>query len=179
MQVTNLSEKFEDIKIAKGIFFEDDRGSLKKTIYGDNLDILMSSIKGVICSRSNKNVIRGLHFQTKPAEISKFITCVSGKIIDVFLDIRVNSKTFGQYASIELQENDDTAIFIPKGFAHGYGVLSKEATVVYLQSGNFDTNNDFAINPLSLGIDWGIKDPKISSKDANAISFQEFKKNIN
>tara|TARA_A100001015_G_scaffold237239_1_gene269785 strand:- start:548 stop:1081 length:534 start_codon:yes stop_codon:yes gene_type:complete len=174
MEIINFSEDFADIKIAKGVYFEDPRGSLKKTIYGDELTSLMSSIKEVICSKSKKNVIRGLHFQKKPFEVSKFIKCVSGEIIDVFLDIRHESKTFGNYGSIKLNEKDDKSLFIPKGFAHGYGVLSSEATVVYLQSGNFEPSFDFSINPLSLNIEWGIDTPLLSDKDKDAISFDEF-----
>lgn len=176
MELKSFSEEFTDVKIAKGVYFEDSRGSLKKTMFGDELNELMGSIKEVICSTSNKDVVRGLHFQTDPSQISKFITCVSGKIIDVFLDVRLESKTFGQHASIELEENDNKAIFIPKGFAHGYGVISEVATVVYIQSGNYDPDNDFAINPLSLNIDWEINNPLLSEKDKEAISFDEYKK---
>ena len=74
----------------------------------------------------------------------------------------------------QTSEKDDKSLFIPKGFAHGYGVLSSEATVVYLQSGNFEPSLDFSINPLSLNIKWGIDTPLLSDKDKNAISFDEF-----
>ena len=178
MELNNFSKQFIDIKVAKGVYFDDERGSLKKTMFGDELNELMGSIKEVICSTSNKDVVRGLHFQTDPSQISKFITCVTGKIIDVFLDIRIESETFGEYGFIELEENDNKAIFIPKGFAHGYGVISDVATVVYLQSGNYDPVTDFSINPLSLNIDWGINNPLLSEKDLNAISFKEYEKNF-
>ena len=177
MELSNFSEKFTEVKVAKGVYFEDTRGSLKKTMFGDDLNELMGSIKEVICSTSSKDVVRGLHFQTDPSQISKFITCVSGKIIDVFLDIRIESKTFGEYASIELEGNDNKAIFIPKGFAHGFGVLSEVATVIYLQSGNYEPADDFSINPLTLNIDWGINSPLLSEKDQEAISFEEYKNN--
>ena len=176
MKLSNFSEQFTEIKVAEGVYFEDSRGSLKKTMFGNELNDLMGSIKEVICSTSNRDVVRGLHFQTNPSQISKFITCVNGKIIDVFLDIRKESKTFGIHGFLELEESDNKAIFIPKGFAHGYSVISNVATVVYLQSGNYDPISDFSINPLSLNIDWGTDNPVISKKDLDAISFNEYKK---
>ena len=175
MKLINFSKEFFDVKIANGVYFDDERGSLKKTMFGDELNTLMGSIKEVICSTSNMNVIRGLHFQKSPSEVAKFVTCVSGEIIDVFLDVRIDSKTFGQYRSIKLQENDKKALFIPKGFAHGYGVLSNSATVIYLQSENYDPSCDFSINPLSMDISWEIDDPILSDKDRKAITFNKYK----
>ena len=75
---------------------------------------------------------------------------------------------------VELSESDNKAIFIPKGFAHGYGVLSEVATVIYLQSGNYNEESDYSINPLSLEIDWKIKNPIISEKDKTADNFKDF-----
>ena len=112
-------------------------------MFGDELSNTMESIKEVICSSSNKDVVRGLHFQKKPNEIEKFVTCIKGRIIDVFLDIRKGSDNYGQYGMVELSESDNKAIFIPKGFAHGYGVLSEVATVIYLQSGNYNEESDY------------------------------------
>ncbi len=175
MKLTNFSEQFKEVILAEGIFFEDERGFLKKTMFGDELSNVMESIKEVICSSSNKDVIRGLHFQKEPNEIEKFVTCIRGEIIDIFLDIRKDSKNYGKYGAIELSESDNKALFVPKGFAHGYGVLSEVATVVYLQSGNYNEESDYSINPLSLGIDWGIKKPIISEKDRAAVNFNDYK----
>ena len=174
MKLNSYSEKFKEVKIAEGIFFEDERGFLKKTMFGDELSNTMEAIKEVICSSSNKDVVRGLHFQKKPNEIEKFVTCIKGRIIDVFLDIRKGSDNYGQYGMVELSESDNKAIFIPKGFAHGYGVLSEVATVIYLQSGNYNEESDYSINPLSLEIDWKIKNPIISEKDKTADNFKDF-----
>ena len=95
MIIRPFSEEFDDIKVSEGVFFEDDRGFLKKTIFGDDLIRLMGEVNEVICSTSRKNVIRGMHFQVPPFGVNKFIKCISGEIIDVFIDLRSESKSFG------------------------------------------------------------------------------------
>jgi len=174
MQVKEFSDELSEIKICSGVNFNDERGTLKKTIHGDKIDKLFPQIKEVICTTSKKNVIRGLHFQKQPFEIKKFITCVKGSILDVFVDIRKESKTFGKYGTINLSESDSLSILIPEGFAHGYSTLSSESVVVYLQSGNFNPDYDGSINPLSLDIDWKINEPIISEKDTSALNFIDF-----
>lgn len=173
MKVENFSNKLPDVKICSGINFSDERGTLKKTIYGDKINSLIPEIKEVICTTSKKNVIRGLHYQQTPFEIKKFITCIQGEILDVFVDIRKESPTYGVYGVKKLNQNDSLSILIPEGFAHGYSTLSESSVVVYLQSGNFNSRFDRAINPLSLNIDWQIEHPKVSEKDLSAIKFEE------
>ncbi len=175
MKVTNFSNDFPDIKLTEGVFFTDKRGSLKKVMYGDTLKNLIDPIIEVIVSTSIKNVVRGLHFQNPPHEVSKLITCIRGEILDCFLDIRSESSTYGKYGTIRLNQNDRKAVLIPEGFAHGFSVLSEEATVVYLQSGNFSEEHDKVINPLSLNIDWKVKNHNLSDKDLNGVIFDEFR----
>ena len=177
MKLINFSKEFFDVKIANGVYFDDERGSLKKTMFGDELNTVMGSIKEVICSTSNMNVIRGLHFQKSPSEVAKFVTCVSGEIIDVFLDVRIDSKTFGQYRSIKLQENDKKALFIPKGFGHGFKALSNVAEILYLQSGYYNKDSELGINPLTFGYNWEIKNPIVSDRDLNLPNLSEFNLN--
>ena len=178
MEISQHSNTFKDIKITHGVNFHDERGSLKKTMYSDNLEDLISPIKEVLCSTSKKNVIRGLHFQKSPYEVDKLVTCIKGEILDVFVDIRKESNNFGKFGSINLNEDDKKAILIPKGYAHGYSTLSEEAIIVYLQSGNFNEDFDESINPLSLSIDWKVVSPIISKKDKNSIKFEDFKELI-
>ena len=102
MDIEYFSENFKDIKITHGVNFEDERGSLKKTMYGDQLETIISPIKEVLCSTSKRNVIRGLHFQNPPYAVDKLVTCVKGEILDVFLDLRKSSKSFGKYCSLKL-----------------------------------------------------------------------------
>lgn len=175
MKLKSFSKQFPDVLISEGINFKDDRGLFKKTIYGDEIKHLMKDIKELLCVNSKKGVIRGLHFQNPPYAVSKFVTCITGEIFDVFLDIRKNSKTYGKFGGIVLKENDNKGIYIPDGFAHGYSVLSQNTTVIYLQSENFEPEFDCSINPLSIDIDWKVKNPIISVKDRNSINFNEFK----
>lgn len=173
MKIENFSNELPDIKICSGINFSDERGTLKKSIHGDKISSLMPEIKEVLCTTTKINVIRGLHYQKTPFEIKKFITCVQGEILDVFVDIRKDSPTYGTYGVKKLNQEDSLSILIPEGFAHGYSTLSENSVVVYLQSGNFNSKFDRSINPLSLDIDWQIKNPKISEKDLFAVKFEE------
>ena len=173
MKVENYSEELSDIKICSGVYFNDKRGSLKKAIHGDEIDKLMPNIREVLCTTSQKNVIRGLHYQDNPYQVKKFITCIKGEILDVFVDIRKDSETFGEHGVQKLTENDSLSVLIPEGFAHGFATLSKSSVVVYLQSENFRPEFDRSINPLSLEIDWRVSNPIISEKDKKAIKFAE------
>ena len=174
MQIKSFSENHEEIKIISGKNFSDSRGTFKKTIFGENLKNLMPNPSEVLSSTSRKNVIRGLHFQNPPHEVSKFIACLHGEINDVFLVIRKTSKEYGKHGSIKLEGNDNLALFIPEGYAHGFSVLSEYAVVVYLQSKDFDEQYDESINPLSLEIDWMVENPIISEKDLSAVGFAKF-----
>lgn len=174
MKTNIFSYEFNEVIVSEGVNFFDERGIFKKTIYGKKIEKMMGHVSELLCVKSNQNVIRGLHFQNPPKAISKFITCIDGQILDVFLDIRKNSKTYGSYGSIVLEDSDNKGLFVPEGFAHGYSVLSDSATVVYLQSGDFSSKHDGSINPLSLDIDWQVEKPILSEKDRSAIKFKEF-----
>lgn len=178
MIIRPFSEEFNDIKISEGIFFEDERGFLKKTIFGDGLLELMNEINEVICSTSSKNVIRGIHFQEPPFGVSKFIKCISGEIIDVFIDLRSESKSFGKVGSMNLKQQDNYSLFIPEGFGHGYLALEDKSTVVYLQSKEFSPEHDSTINPFSIDFDWPVEKSIISEKDRSGINFSEFNSNF-
>jgi len=171
MKVENYSAELSDIKICSGVYFSDERGSLKKAIHGDEIVTLMPNIREVLCTTSEKNVIRGLHYQEDPYQIKKFITCIKGEILDVFVDIRKNSKTYGKHGIQRLTESDSLSVLIPEGFAHGFATLSENSVVVYLQSENFKPEFDRSINPLSLDIDWRVDGPLISEKDKAAVNF--------
>ena len=173
MKVENYSKELSDIKICTGVYFSDKRGSLKKAIHGDEINTLMPNIREVLCTTSQKNVIRGLHYQEDPHQIKKFITCIKGEILDVFVDIRKDSETFGEHGVQKLTEDDSLSVLIPEGFAHGFATLSKSSVVVYLQSENFRPEFDRSINPLSLKIDWRVSNPIISEKDKKAVKFAE------
>ena len=125
-------------------------------------------------SVSKKNVIRGLHYQKKKNQ-GKFISVIKGKILDVVVDIRKNSKTFGKHFSIILSEKNCTSVYIPGGFAHGFASLDKVNIVIYSCTKYRDKNSEHGIlwNDKSLKIKWPIKKPIISKKDKKNPRFED------
>ncbi len=128
-------------------------------------------------SFSKKNTIRGLHYQNKPHEQEKIVYVTKGKILDIFLDIRKNSKTYGKWGRTILSESNNRAIFIPKGFAHGFQAL-EDSIVEYLCSSEFSPKCYAGIrwNDKNLNIKWIFKNPIISKKDKNLPLFNINKK---
>ncbi len=118
-------------------------------------------------SRSYKNVLRGMHF-TKKRNQAQLLTVIRGKIYDVVVDIRKESKTFGQWFGVELSEDGPTQIYMPFGFAHGFCVLSEVADLHYKVSEKYDSQDDHGINwaDPDLQIKWPIENPIISEKDS-------------
>ena len=130
----------------------------------------------LINSFSKKNVIRGLHIQLKNSQ-GKLITVIKGKIFDVALDLRLNSKTFGKIYKIELSERNSKSLYIPPGFAHGFCGLDKENYIIYSCTQYREAKSEGAIkyNDKKLKIRWPSKKPIVSKKDKNAMTFFEFK----
>lgn len=122
-------------------------------------------------SRSSKGVIRGLHYQLRPHDQAKLIRVIEGRIYDVALDIRKNSPTYGKWYGIELDSGNKTQLFIPRGFAHGFSVLSDVAVILYKVDNiyNKQAERGIALNDPDLAIDWKLDgiDPLISEKDLN------------
>lgn len=120
-------------------------------------------------SSSAEGVVRGLHFQLPPYAQSKLVRVVRGAILDVAVDIRRGSPTFGQHVAVELSEENHRALFIPRGFAHGFSVLRGEAVVQYMCDNGYDKASEGAIawNDAELNIDWGIEPKRaiLSAKD--------------
>ena len=127
---------------------------------------------------SKKNVIRGLHFQTKDKQ-TKFIHVVKGKILDVVVDLRLKSNTFGKYFMIELSEKNSKSLFIPKGFAHGFLGLDKENIVLYSNDNYRSKKNEIGIlwNDNKIKINWPKKKLIISKKDRKNITLDQYLKN--
>lgn len=129
-------------------------------------------------SMSKYGVMRGLHFQRPPYAQSKLVRCVKGKVIDVAVDIRKGSPTYGQHIAVLLTEENHRQFFIPKGFAHGFAVLSESAIFQYKCDNFYNPEADGGISIMdgTLGIDWGLsmEDALVSEKDANHIKLAEF-----
>ena len=130
-------------------------------------------------SFKKKNILRGLHLQLKKPQ-AKMITIVRGKILDVAVDLRKNSKTFGKTFLIEMSEDSDFSLFIPRGFAHGFLCKSKKCTVYYKCDNYRNKNSEKTIqwNDKNLKIKWKIKKPILSKKDKLGLTINEFKKLI-
>jgi dTDP-4-dehydrorhamnose 3,5-epimerase len=133
-------------------------------------------------SKSVKGVIRGLHYQLEPFAQAKLIRVVLGKIFDVAVDLRKNSKTFGKWYGIELDSENKTQFFIPKGFAHGFSVLSNTAVIQYKCDNLYNPQYErgISLNDPELNIDWRIGDiaPVISDKDLKHPGLKEAEKNF-
>ena len=166
--------KFKDLIIIKNKPFKDKRGYFKELFREKEIN---KNFPFVVMSLSKKNVIRGLHLQTNKSQ-GKFISVIKGKIFDVALDLRKNSKTFGKYFSIYLSEKNSKSIYVPPGFAHGFCGLEKENYMIYSCTNYRDKNTEIGIkfNDQDLKIKWPIKKPILSKKDKYNITFKEFKK---
>jgi len=166
--------KFKNLIILKNISHYDKRGYFKELLKEKNLK---NKFPFTVMSYSKKNVLRGMHMQTKNPQ-GKFISVLKGKIFDVSIDLRKNSKTFGKAFSCILSEKNSKSIFIPPGFAHGFLTLEKENYIIYSCTKYRDGKNEIAIkfDDKNLNIKWPSNKPIISAKDKNAINFIDFKK---
>ena len=166
---------FNGVLILQPKVLEDARGSFMESYRSE----WFSGVKFIQDNEavSKKGVIRGLHFQRPPFAQSKLIRVLSGRILDVIVDLRKSSDTHGQFFSIELSSENQTQLLVPKGFAHGYATISDTATVLYKVDQYYNKNYDTGIHPLSesLSIDWGVSDAILSEKDQNLIDFEYFK----
>jgi dTDP-4-dehydrorhamnose 3,5-epimerase len=173
-----ISKTFiKDLVVIEPQLFKDDRGFFYESYNKKNLDKNIVFVQDNE-SKSIKGVIRGLHFQTPPFEQTKLVRCVSGNILDVAVDLRTHSKTYGKFFSIELSSENNKQLFVPKGFAHGFQVISKEAIVNYKVDEYYNPNSDSGIiwNDKDLSIKWNLDlKPILSAKDLNLISFKELK----
>jgi dTDP-4-dehydrorhamnose 3,5-epimerase len=169
----------KDLLIIEPQLFKDDRGFFYESYNKNNLDKVVNVIFVQDNeSKSNKGVIRGLHFQKPPYAQTKLIRCISGSILDVAVDLRLKSKTYGKSFSIELSSENNKQLFVPKGFAHGFQVISDEAIVNYKVDNFYNPKSDSGIiwNDKDLSIDWNLDiKPVISLKDLKLISFKELK----
>ena len=169
-----ISTKIYGLKIIKSKNFYDQRGFFREVF--KKKKIKNNFVFGCL-SKSKKNVLRGLHLQTKFSQ-AKLITILKGKIYDVIVDLRKRSKTFGKSFSITLSDDEPRSIIIPRGCAHGYLGLGRENIIYYLCDNYRSKKNEVGImwNDKDLAIKWPIKKPLISLKDSKNISFLTYKK---
>ena len=174
-------QKIEDVILVKPKVFGDNRGFFmeaykKSDFVANGIDVEFNQDNH---SKSTKGVLRGLHYQAIPHSQAKLVRCIKGKIYDVAVDVRPNSKTFGKYVKVELSEDNKHMLYIPSGFAHGFVALSDEVEILYKASGEYAPNADRGIiwNDKDINIDWEIDfEPILSEKDKNQPKLSEVNK---
>ena len=168
--------ELEGIIIFETEIFRDDRGYFME-FYNEkrfNHNVLENfSFKQDNISCSKKNVLRGLHFQAPPFDQGKLIQVLKGKVMDVVVDIRKGSKTFGKHLKVELSSKNHKQLWVPPGFAHGFLTLENDTLFSYKCSGYYSKEHEMDLlwNDETLNIDWGIENPVISEKDKKATKF--------
>ncbi len=135
---------------------------------------IRAEIKETYYSVSNKNVIRGLHFQLPPYEHAKIVHVVKGRVIDVLLDLRKSSNTYGKVFHFSLSEDEPAALYIPVGFAHGFKTLEDNTLMLYQVTSIYEKKSDTGILYSSIDYDWGIKNPIVSERDMSFGKFEDF-----
>ena len=165
--------KFKDLLVFKSQNFYDKRGFLREVTYEKYLN---KKLIFTIVSKSKKNVLRGLHMQTKKMQ-GKYVSVLKGRVLDVVVDMRRNSKTFGKHYKTILSEKNAKSIYIPPGFSHGFLALENGSIVLYSCTNYRNAKSETTLkwNDSDLKIKWPIKNPILSEKDSNGISFKDFK----
>lgn len=159
--------------------FEDNRGNFVRTFCKDSFkEILPEGVEFVQINHSttlHKGTIRGMHFQVAPDTEDKLIRCINGKVFDVLVDLRENSKTFLKWVAVELSKENRQMIFIPKGCAHGFQTLSADAELIYHHTAYYAPQSDRGIlyNDPKLNIKWPLEPTIISEKDKKYSSIDE------
>jgi dTDP-4-dehydrorhamnose 3,5-epimerase len=178
-----IKTAIEDVIIFEPRKFEDERGyffeSYNEQLFNENgIDAKFVQDNQ---SYSQYGTIRGVHFQTGEFAQAKLVRVLEGKVLDVAVDVRAGSKTFGQHVAVELSAENNRQLFVPRGFAHGFSVLSKTATFAYKCDNIYAPNHygGIAFDDKELNIDWKVDLNKaiISEKDKNMASFSEYKNN--
>ena len=169
-----IDTELSEVKIIKGRRFPDDRGFFSE-LYKEKL----FSENGVPhfvqdnMSESRAGVVRGLHWQAEPFGQGKLVTCLTGSIIDVAVDVRPNSPQYGKHVAVKLDSREAISLWVPVGFAHGFQSLEEGTKVFYKVTNYWNKESERALNPIdpALGIPWSNKDFILSDKDAEAPNF--------
>mgnify|MGYP001285957856 FL=1 len=166
------NNKIKGLLIVNNQSYKDKRGYFKEILLEKKIK---ERFPFLVMSYSKKNVIRGLHLQLNNSQ-GKYVSVIKGKIFDVCVDLRKESKTFGKYFSVIISEKNSKSIFVPPGFAHGFCALDKENYVIYSCTKYRDAKSEVAINfnDRNLKIKWPVKKAIVSKKDKSAISFNEY-----
>ena len=155
----------------RGYFFE----SFNQKLFNEQIGQVVTFVQDNI-SVSKKNVIRGIHFQAPPYAQGKLVRVLKGKAIDIAVDIRKNSPTYGKHISVEISEYNNKMLWIPEGFAHGFVALEENTLFSYKCTNYYNSASEGAIlwNDTQLNIDWKVKSPILSEKDKISQKFNTF-----
>lgn len=156
--------------------FQDYRGRFVKTFHRDIFQSfgLETKFHEEYYSVSGRNVLRGLHFQRPPQDHIKLVYCIVGEVMDVVVDLRLGSPTYGQFEVFSLSSTKANMVYIPSGLAHGFYVFSETATLIYKTSTVYSPEQDTGILWNSVGIPWSNFNPVLSERDQNWETFAEF-----
>ena len=172
-----IKTTLDGLVVLKPTIFKDNRGYFMESYNQKNINKLLGNVNFVQdnASESSRGVLRGLHFQKPPYTQAKLVRCLKGSVLDVVLDLRKDSKTYGIFETILLTEENKKQLFIPKGFAHGFVVLSETAIFSYKVDNYYNPDSESGIlwNDLDLNIDWKInkKEIIVSEKDKSLPTF--------
>lgn len=176
-----IETDIEDVTIIEPSVFGDSRGYFLESYNQKKFEEVIGKISFVQDneSKSSKGVLRGLHFQNPPFAQAKLVRCIEGEVLDVAVDIRKNSPTYGEHVSVILSGDNKRQFFVPRGFAHGFVVLSETAVFAYKVDNWYSPEHEDGLmwNDTSLNIDWGIpsSEVKLSEKDKDLPRFEDFK----
>ncbi len=174
-----IKTEIEGLLLIEPRVFEDERGYFFESWSKDAFENAGLDINFVQDNQSlsSKGVVRGLHFQNPPFAQGKLVRVLKGSVLEIAVDIRENSPTYGKYFSIHLSEENKTMLWIPPGFAHGFSTLEDNTIFSYKCSGVYNKESEGSLmwNDTDLNIDWKIKNPIISEKDQNSELFSNFK----
>jgi dTDP-4-dehydrorhamnose 3,5-epimerase len=175
-----IRQKISDVVLIEPLIHSDERGYFLESYNKPALEQFLGQEINFVKdseSKSSKMVLRGLHYQLAPFSQAKLVRVIAGTVLDIAVDIRVGSKSYGQHIKVVLSAENKNQLFIPRGFAHGFLVLSDEATFVYKVDNEYEPTAErtLAWNDESLGIEWGLGEdlPLISDKDSKGFSLQQ------
>ncbi|MFZ4754019.1 MAG: dTDP-4-dehydrorhamnose 3,5-epimerase family protein [Chitinophagaceae bacterium] len=176
MSVKIHSSNIPAVKIIDQFNSMDHRGAFTKTFHWDSLmeQGIQFELRESFYSISKKDVIRGLHFHKPPFDHAKIVFCSKGAILDVALDLRTDSATYGQHVMQELSAENHLAMYIPRGFAHGFLSLEEESQTFYFVDGVYDAASDTGILYRDAGINWPVENPILSERDLSFPSIHQF-----
>lgn len=172
-----IKTEISDVYIIEPSVFGDARGYFLESFNLDKFEENVCPIKFVQDneSKSSKGVLRGLHFQKPPFNQAKLVRCIEGNVMDVAVDIRKGSPTYGKHVAVELSGENKRQLFVPRGFAHGFAVLSESAVFAYKVDNTYAPEYDSGIryDDTELNIDWGFshEEVQLSEKDKNLVNF--------